>query len=278
MKGIIFGGCSFTWGQGLYFYSDLVDLKYPESEYVFNQKEITDAQIKFKNTLYYPRLVANHFNTFEVTKKDNGGSEDKTFDFFNNIFNCDLLESHEKRQYLKLRKYEYIDFDYMIIQISHIFRNNFNFELDGVNYVTNVAPILENRNENNQKFFEWFDSNDYTFNEWEKIQIENQYIRLKKELMFYEEKGIKTKILSWENDIVSYIKNDDFLNNRFIDLTYNGVTYQSIKDLQENNKDMVIKTDFDNFGPNPPLDHHPSKLCHQVIAENIIKNIEKDLK
>jgi hypothetical protein len=68
------------------------------------------------------------------------------------------------------------------------------------------------------------------------------------------------------------------LNNRFIDLTYNGVTYQSIKDLQENNKDMVIKTDFDNFGPNPPLDHHPSKLCHQVIAENIIKNIEKDLK
>ena len=64
MKGIIFGGCSFTWGQGLYFYSDLVDLKYPESEYVFNQKEITDAQIKFKNTLYYPRLVSNHFNTF----------------------------------------------------------------------------------------------------------------------------------------------------------------------------------------------------------------------
>jgi hypothetical protein len=277
MKGIIFAGCSFTWGQGLYFYSDLVDLKYPESEYVFNQKEITDAQIKFKNTLYYPRLVANHFNTFEVTKKDNGGSEDKTFDFFNYIFNCDLLESHEKRQYLKLRKYEYIDFDYMIIQISHIFRNNFNFELDGVNYVTNVAPILENRNENNQKFFEWFDSNDYTFNEWEKIQIENQYIRLKKELMFYEEKGIKTKILSWENDIIGYIKNDEFLNKRFIDLTYDGVTYQSIKDLQENNKNMVIKTDFDYFGPNPPLDHHPSKLCHQVIAENIIKSIEKDL-
>ena len=22
MKGIIFGGCSFTWGQGLYFYSN----------------------------------------------------------------------------------------------------------------------------------------------------------------------------------------------------------------------------------------------------------------
>ncbi len=277
MKGIIFGGCSFTWGQGLYFYSDLVDLKYPESEYVFNQKEITDAQIKFKNTLYYPRLVANHFNTFEVTKKDNGGSEDKTFDFFLNTLSPNLLGGRDKHQYLMLKKYDYVDFDYMIVQISHIFRNDFHFQLGGINYKTNVAPILENRNEKNVKFFEWFDSNDYTFNEWEKIQIENQYIRLKKELMFYEEKGIKTKILSWENDIVNYLKNDDFLSKRFIDLNYIGVTYSSIKDLQENNKNMVIKTDFDSFGDNPPLDHHPSKLCHQVIAENIIKNIEKDL-
>ena len=80
-----------------------------------------------------------------------------------------------------------------------------------------------------------------------------------------------------ENDIVNYLKNDDFLSIRFIDLNYNGVSYSSIKDLQENNKNMVIKTDFDSFGNNPPLDHHPSKLCHQVIAENIIKNIEKDL-
>jgi len=277
MKGIIFGGCSFTWGQGLYFYSDLVDLKYPESEYVFNQKEITDAQIKFKNTLYYPRLVANHFNTFEVTKKDNGGSEDKTFDFFLNSLVPNLLGGRDIHQYLMLKKYDYVDFDYMIVQISHIFRNDFHFQLGGINYKTNVAPILENRNEKNVKFFEWFDSNDYTFNEWEKIQIENQYIRLKKELMFYEEKGIKTKILSWENDIVNYLKNDDFLSIRFIDLNYIGVTYSSIKDLQENNKNMVIKTDFDSFGNNPPLDHHPSKLCHQVIAENIIKNIEKDL-
>ena len=277
MKGIIFGGCSFTWGQGLYFYSDLVDLKYPESEYIFNQKEITDAQIKFKNTLYYPRLVANHFNTFEVTKKDNGGSEDKTFDFFLNTLSPNLLGNREKHQYFMLKKYDYVDFDYMIVQTSHVFRNDFHFEFEGVNYKTNVAPILENRNEKNVKFFEWFDSNDYTFNEWEKIQIENQYIRLKKELMFYEEKGIKTKILSWENDIVNYLKNDDFLGNRFIDLNYNGVTYSSIKDLQENNKNMIIKTDFDSFGDNTPLDHHPSKLCHQVIAENIIKNIEKNL-
>ena len=29
MKGLVFGGCSFTWGQGLYYYSDLPRLKEP---------------------------------------------------------------------------------------------------------------------------------------------------------------------------------------------------------------------------------------------------------
>jgi hypothetical protein len=28
---------------------------------------------------------------------------------------------------------------------------------------------------------------------------------------------------------------------------------------------------------NPILDKHPSKLCHQVIADSIIENIKKDL-
>ncbi len=30
------------------------------------------------------------------------------------------------------------------------------------------------------------------------------------------------------------------------------------------------------FGDNPPKDHHPSKLCHQVISNSIIKNIENN--
>ena len=30
MKGILFGGCSFTWGQGLYFYSNLPNLYEPK--------------------------------------------------------------------------------------------------------------------------------------------------------------------------------------------------------------------------------------------------------
>ena len=36
-KGIIFAGCSFTWGQGLYYYSNMETLKEPPP----NQYDVT---------------------------------------------------------------------------------------------------------------------------------------------------------------------------------------------------------------------------------------------
>ena len=54
------------------------------------------------------------------------------------------------------------------------------------------------------------------------------------------------------------------------------MTYDSISDLINGNKNMTISNDYMTF-KNPILDHHPSKLCHQVIANNIIENIKNDL-
>jgi hypothetical protein len=70
MKGIIFAGCSFTWGQGLYFYSDLPNV-IPQSDNDFHPSKVTDAHVKYKDTLRYPRLVAN-FSTSDHTNEDTG--------------------------------------------------------------------------------------------------------------------------------------------------------------------------------------------------------------
>ena len=45
MKGLLFGGCSFTWGQGLYFYSDLPDLYYPKP-YEYHVDIMVDRKMK----------------------------------------------------------------------------------------------------------------------------------------------------------------------------------------------------------------------------------------
>ena len=86
MKGLIFAGCSFTWGQGLYYYSGLDTLVEPEPD-SYDANLLTDAHKRYMETLRYPRLVANHFNTFEVVSNQNGGSEETSIDFINSSFN-----------------------------------------------------------------------------------------------------------------------------------------------------------------------------------------------
>ena len=66
-----------------------------------------------------------------------------------------------------------------------------------------------------------------------------------------------------------------FLNEKFVILEYNNKFYESISLLQKEYQNMTIKYDYDFFGDNPPLDHHPSKLCHEVIANSLIKSIKE---
>lgn len=271
MKGILFGGCSFSWGQGLYYYSDLPHLFNPPP-YEYHSNKVTDAHKKFIETIRFPRLVANHFNTFEVFKNVNGGSEDETFEFFENIFtdpNKKKLYDHYSRD-----RFVYKDFSYIIIQLSQLFRNKFYFEVDGELFWSNVPPNAHWGDFKNLQ--RWMGINNYDFEEWRNQLIGQQHVRLVNKLKFYEEKGIKTKILTWEDDMVGTIKNDVFLNPRFIQLNYEGEIFDTIQQLQQKHKELYIEHDpyFNGYVYN---DHHPSKKCHRIIADNIINIIEKEI-
>lgn len=254
MKGILFGGCSFTWGQGLYFYSELPNLYNPKNIFEYRRDKVTTAQIKFKNTLYYPRLVANHFNTFEVVKDLNGGSEDETFEFFKDVFK---------------HKYIYADFDYIVIQLSAILRNKFYFQLNGRTFST----IL---NSNDSNILHYIKINNYTFEDCYKQFIKQQYERLKSELIYYETKGIKIKIMLWFDDLLNHIKSDNFFNDKLVRLNYNGKTFDTVLELGDSYNEMYIISD-PYFIDKKYNDYHPSKLLHKVIADGIIKSIETDL-
>ena len=271
MKGLLFGGCSFTWGQGLYFYSDLPDL-YNPPPYQYHNDKVTDAHKKFMETIRYPRLVANHFKTFEVFKNVNGGSEDETFNFFENIFNDP--ERKKMMSHISYDRFKYEDFSYIIIQLSQLFRNKFYFEVDGEKFSSNLPPKADWGDTTN--LLKWMEINNFSIDDWKNQLCEQQYFRLLKELRFYEEKGIKTKILTWENELLNHIKNDSFLNERFIQISYNDEVFDTIAQLQQKHKEMYVEHDpyFNGYVYN---DHHPSKKCHRVIADNIIRVIESEL-
>jgi hypothetical protein len=269
MKGMLFGGCSYTWGQGLYFYSDLPHLYNSPSIYEFPGHKVVSAQIRFKNTLYYPRLVANHFNTFEVVKPYNGGSDDESFQFFKDSFTkvIDIVSPN-----YHFDKYSYDEFDYFIIQLSGILRNRFYFNIDDKIFSCKLDTKIMDH-----KMIEYMKINNYTFEDCYEQFINQQYERLKKELMFYENKGIKTKIMLWFDDLLGLIKNDEFLNQKLVQLHYDNKVVYTIKELQDNYAEMTILTDpyFEN---NKINDWHPSKLLHRIMADGIIKSIEGDIK
>ena len=271
MKGIVFGGCSFTWGQGLYYYHGLETLKEPPANQYIAQY-VRPAHLRYMESIRFPRLVANYFDTFEVVKFQNGGSEDETIKFIDYIFDS----NNNTHTYLHTDKFNFSEIEYIIIQTSQPTRNSFTFTLNDETYSMN----LQGSNPDERKpFFQYLEQNNITYDEWLNSFIKEQVDRLKIEMKFYEGKGIKVRLLCWERDFISSILADEFLNDRLIRISYfNGTQnkkYETIRELMKENPSMEIQNDFQSF-TTPPKDHHPSRRCHEVIAENIINYLEKE--
>ena len=267
MKGMLFGGCSFTWGQGLWYYSDLNDLFYPKYINKFDFNTVTTAHVKVMESLRFSRLVANYFNTFDVQKLQNGGSEDTTFNFFDQIFHGG------SNTHLTNEKMKFSDFDYIILQTSQLYRNRFHFTLDGEEQ---WAIVWTNANGINiENFYKWLKINNITIEEWLDMFVKSQVNRIKAKFEYYESQGVKTKLICWEDDYLPYIEKDEFLSKRHVPLYYMDSKYDSIFSLLTKKRYLEIQNDYDNF-TNPPLDGHPSKKCHEIIAESIIKHIKEN--
>ena len=271
IKGILFGGCSFTWGQGLYHYSNLSNLRATSENHSFNSKAVTEAMIRHKNSLRFSRLVANELNTFEVCKEDvgqllgNGGSEDETFAYFDYLFNVE-------------RKFSYNDFSHIIIQLSNPYRNYFEFELNGVSYRTKISNThlyngIDDDVVGGEKFEEYCNLHNYSIGDVQEIHLNNQYKKLKEKVIFYNSKNIDVKIICWFDDIVGISKNDNFFSDKIIKFKYNNKNFGTIMSLMGSDENMVIEGDFKKNKKMTVKDGHPSKFCHEIIADSIVRNL-----
>ena len=300
MKGLVFAGCSFTWGQGLYFYSNLNHT--PKfDDWVYDYSLMTDALIKFKDTIRYPRLVANHFNTFEVCKATNGGSDVTSLMFLKKLFDkYEEPASDEIRtaSWLTEENYYFDDIEYVIFQMTQPYRSGFKIIYKGKDYwvypnppFNNVSMIHETLEDGSQHpmengvddiFFKWLDENNYTIQDYLDIHMNHFNNEVKNYLEHLEENGVKTKVLFWVNES-SVVFDDDFYKKRHILLEHEGKTYKTISDLQNSCRErFVIAYDKVGFGGEIPEkalnDSHPSKYCHEVIAKNVINSIIQDEK
>lgn len=79
-------GCSFTWGEGLYFYSGLPNLPFGETHNFQGIPSLSNSHIKFKDKHRYLKLVANYYGLQEVSNVGNGGSNVRNITDFAELF------------------------------------------------------------------------------------------------------------------------------------------------------------------------------------------------
>lgn len=261
-KGFVFIGCSFTWGQGLYFYSNLESVKEPLPN-TFDMSIISEGQLRYMYSKRFPRLVANYYNTFELVINGNGGSDKSNCDYWVNLLGKNKL-------------YPFSDYSNIVFQLSQAHRNNTTFEYEGKSYTFNVfVPDEMNYDKNLDIFTKWLDSKNMGIDEWKNIHIKQSLDYVKKTLIYFEEQGINTNIMTWAEEYVEHILNDNWLRKRFIRFYHDGIVFNTLDSLMLI-PEMKIRTDVGNL-LNPPIDDHPSLKCHQVIAESIIKKLENTI-
>lgn len=278
-KGMIFAGCSFTWGQGLYYYSNLPTLREPPP-YHYDQKLLKDSHYEYMKSIRYPRLVANHFKTFEVCQSWNGGSTYSITNYWKNRIKnlSNPPEFNERLPDEDNFDYDWEDFSCIIYQCTQWIRNPSSAKLF-LDKNNNPCSSSHTDTMKHPKFFDWLEEQKLTIDDYIRLAMEDDIKNIKSFLMKFHERGIKTYILSWPSDMVPYITADSWLKDRFITFNYKGFSYTNIEDMMGEPNDsmlhpeLTICTDYQNFKVTPK-DHHPSRKCHQIIAENIIKRLE----
>lgn len=269
VQGIAFLGCSFTWGQGLYFYSNLDSLREPE--YCrYDSLLVKPSHVKYAESVRFSRTVANHFNTFDMAVPSNGGTNQTIIRWFiDDVLNVPN-SSNFGGTYAPC---EFSDFSHIVFQMTEWSRKRFYITVDGTRY-----ELLNNNHKHDTKISSIFDKflleNGITIDEFEQFMVESNFQDVKDFLQFVEQNGVKTYVMTWPDAYVSLIKNDEFMNERFIQFSYKDTHFDSITELMNQHKEMVIMYDYEEF-VDTPKDMHPSLKCHQVIANSIIKKMEK---
>jgi len=260
MNGIIFAGDSFTWGQGLYYYSGLPNIYIPSPGHYVDAR-VSLSHKKYSQIKRYARLVSNNFDTFELVKPDNGGSDVDSIEFIDDVF--------------KQGKFNYGDISYLIFQTTQFMRSPFEIEINGELFEFYFNDSIKKMHNLHDIFFQWMNKNNYSLEDYEKLHKEQIFTKIKNKFIALESKGVSCKILCWTNDYIHLINDDEYMSKRFIKITHNNEIINTFYDLMNLYPELTIGND--PFFKNSVGDHHLSLRAHEIVANSIIKNINADL-
>lgn len=288
-KQIICSGCSYTWGQGLWSYLETDKFVPGFWDYVKDKVEIPIEGEQLREELRWPRLVAEHFNLNEIVKPFNGGTDEESINFIEYLLNEDLSEKFDSH-FGNIKTFP-INCKWIIFQTTQLYRSSFYFEYKNDIYKLRSTPSLKNLSILEKKikgddlyypyeeihsfepFYNWLIDNNLSLDDFEELHKNSMVSQIESVLKKYNDMGINIGIMSWTDEYLDLFKTNKFISNNFIKFEYNGITYDCIEDMQIKNDHLYIEYDTTKLH-NADGDMHPSKECHEVIANAVIRYME----
>jgi hypothetical protein len=275
VKGMAFAGCSFTWGQNLWYYSNMPTIVEQKARNNYYPNIVNFTHRAYAHSFRYPRLVAQHFNTFELCHPFNGGSNSSILDYWERYAMFGNLPEESKKITWTNNQgpaYDIKDVGVFILQLTQWMRTDIKVQVNDINYGTMQRWALMERPD---IFFPYLKEQQISVDEFVYRSITDDLQKARNFLLKLEEQKINVYIISWPSCYIEFIKNEPWLTNKLIKLEHNDTIYYDIETLIEKNPYMSIAGDTDFF-VEPPPDEHPSLKCHRVIADSIIRHIENE--
>jgi len=257
-------GCSFTFGEGLQFFSNLKSVTIPK-QHMFDYEELTHVQYRFIQNNRYSKLLADLLGSVDVNSSKNGGSNDGMYKELRLLsINDNEIKIKDRVGYNRETYTRLDEIDYIVIQFTNIYR-------DELLINSKVYPQL-NMVTNVDEYIKTYLKDDLTFDDYTKILCEQTINKFKNVFKKIEQKkpNIKIRVFSWENELDEYLRLDEYFKDKIITFNYKDKEYKTLRDIVYSKSKLTIQ---ETFHPNCRNDQHMNLEGHKLIAESIFKTL-----
>jgi hypothetical protein len=257
-------GCSFTFGEGLQFFSNLKSVTIPK-QHMFDYEELTHTQYRFIQNNRYSKLLADLLGEVDVNSSKNGGSNDGIYKELRLLsINDNEIKIKDRVGYNRETYTRLDEIDYIVIQFTNIYRDELliNGKLyPQLNMVTSVDEYIK-------KYLK----DDLTFDDYTKILCEQTIKKFKNVFKVIEQKkpDIKIRVFSWETELDEYLRLDEYFKDKTITFNYKDKEYKTLRDIIYSKSKLTIN---ETFHPKCRDDQHMNLEGHKLIADSIFKTL-----
>lgn len=285
---IIFAGCSFTYGQGLWSYMPTDEHVPTYQEFIYGNIEPPSGSMEFKDSHRFANIVAHELDMNAITKTCNGGTDGESLDLIKFLFENSKDKHHDC---FPPQIFTYDDVQHIVLQTSQVGRNQLEFIYDKCNYILkspkdakNLSELIkvvvhDNGDIEHQPMHDltilycWMHDFNHEVDDVIRLIQYDIVDRIEEEFKLYESQGIKTHILCWTDEYLEEFRNRDFIKDRLMKITYDNTEFDCLLDMFDIHPHLLIANDptviHDSGG-----DEHPSMECHRIIADSILKHLK----